>query len=80
MRFAWPSAERGTCTQAHSVHSAASCDAYVSLRLNDPLSLTHRTQTVLKTTHPVFNEIFAFEFHGQDQLELDVYDWHWTQR
>jgi hypothetical protein len=65
---------------AHSsVHRTDSCDAYVSLRLNDPLSLTHRTQTVLKTTHPVFNEIFAFEWHGQDQLELDVYDWHWTQ-
>ena len=64
MRFAWPSAERGTCTRRTL---AMSCDAYVSLRLNDPLSLTHRTQTVLKTTHPVFNEIFAFEWHGQDQ-------------
>ena len=64
----------------HPAHSRAmSCDAYVSLRLNDPLSMTHRTQTVLKTTHPVFNEIFAFEWHGQNQLELDVYDWHWTQ-
>ena len=50
---------------AHSsVHRTDSCDAYVSLRLNDPLSITHRTQTVLKTTHPVFNEIFAFEYHG----------------
>ena len=63
----------------HPAHSRAmSCDAYVSLRLNDPLSITHRTQTVLKTTHPVFNEIFAFEYHGEGHLELDVYDWHWT--
>ena len=65
---------------AHSsVHRTDSCDAYVSLRLNDPLSITHRTQTVLKTTHPVFNEIFAFEYHGEGNLEIDVYDWHWTQ-
>ncbi|KAH8051093.1 hypothetical protein JL720_15250 [Aureococcus anophagefferens] len=44
---------------------SGSSDPYVRLSLEgDFCELLQRTKTAMKTTHPVFNEIFAFELDG----------------
>ncbi|KAK7231317.1 hypothetical protein SO694_00073194 [Aureococcus anophagefferens] len=67
---------------------SGSSDPYVRLSLEgDFCELLQRTKTAMKTTHPVFNEIFAFELDGDAvcrrargapfALKLEVFDWDW---
>ncbi|KAH8043726.1 C2 domain-containing protein [Aureococcus anophagefferens] len=65
---------------------SGSSDPYVRLSLEgDFCELLQRTKTAMKTTHPVFNEIFAFELAATPcrregrafALKLEVFDWDW---
>ena len=75
MRFAWPSAEHETCTR-RTLERCPATPTFLTIE-RPPIDNASNADGP-QDDASVFNEIFAFEYHGQDQLELDVYDWHWT--